>query len=230
MHDHGRRLGDHRSVRQAQRRHLGHWIDGQILGRPMLAPAGEDDLAPVGQAQFLEHRLHAEGAAVRRPVERVHRASPVGSVAEPAYTVARLRTSPGSVGEVMPRPALVAAMLACLFAGPAASAPRQPMTAGIVGSDDRRPLPEAEPTLAAIGRVNREGGGFCTGTLIAPDRVLTAAHCLWDARRQRLLPAGRLHFVAGWRRGTHAGHARATGLQHDPDLRLDASVACRWSR
>jgi protease YdgD len=122
----------------------------------------------------------------------------------------------------MPRPALVAAMLACVFAGSAASAPRQPMTAGIVGSDDRRPLPEAEPTLAAIGRVNREGGGFCTGTLIAPDRVLTAAHCLWDARRQRLLPAGRLHFVAGWRRGTHAGHARAASLQHDPALRLNA--------
>lgn len=125
----------------------------------------------------------------------------------------------------MLRHVLVAATLACVWAGPAAPAPRQPATAGIVGTDDRRPLSQAEPVLAAVGRVNRQGGGFCTGTLIAPDRVLTAAHCLWDASHRRLLPADHLHFVAGWRRGTHSGHARARLVQHDPTLRLDATGA-----
>ena len=125
----------------------------------------------------------------------------------------------------MLRPALVAATLAWVYAGPAAAVPPEPATAGVVGADDRRPLSEPEPMLAAVGRVNREGGGFCTGTLIAADRVLTAAHCLWDARRRRLLPADHLHFVAGWRRGTYAGHARAKLVQHDPALRLDATGA-----
>lgn len=125
----------------------------------------------------------------------------------------------------MIRHALAAATLAWACAGPAASAPPEPAHPGIVGTDDRRPLPAAEPELAAIGRVNSEGGGFCTGTLIAPDRVLTAAHCLWDARRHGLLRSDRLHFVAGWRRGTYAGHARAKLVQHDPALRFDGTGA-----
>jgi protease YdgD len=106
-------------------------------------------------------------------------------------------------------------MVASLWALTAAAA-----SPGVMGEDDRRPLPEADPALDAVGRVNRDGGGFCTGTLIGADRVLTAAHCLWDPRARRLIAPERVHFVAGWRRGRHTGHAVARTLQLDPALAI----------
>ncbi len=56
-----------------------------------------------------------------------------------------------------------------------------------------------------VGRVN--GAGFsartgCTGTLIAPDLVVTAAHCTRSVRGAR----PKLHFVAGWYRGRFKAH------------------------
>lgn len=111
--------------------------------------------------------------------------------------------------------ALLTLVLATL---PAAAA--SPASPGVIGPDDRRPLTRADPALDAVGRVNRDGGGFCTGTLIGPADVLTAAHCLWDPRTRRLLAPGRVHFVAGWRRGSHAGHAVAAAFTLDPALVL----------
>ncbi len=89
---------------------------------------------------------------------------------------------------------------------------------GIIGSDDRQPIASSILPWSAIGRVNRESGGFCTGVLIAPDKALTAAHCLWNSRAQRWLPPDALHFVAGWRGGTYKQHARATGFKIQPGL------------
>ncbi len=75
---------------------------------------------------------------------------------------------------------------------------------GVIGRDDREIAADA-PALRAVGRLNH-GGGFCTATLIAPDRVLTAAHCLFYPRTGRPVPADRLHFLAGYRRGAYAAH------------------------
>jgi len=52
----------------------------------------------------------------------------------------------------------------------------------------------------AVGRFDT-GTGFCTGTLIAADLVLTAAHCLFDPTTGQRLPEEAFRFGAGLRNG-----------------------------
>jgi protease YdgD len=88
---------------------------------------------------------------------------------------------------------------------------------GIEGADNRTPIETEVWPWTALGRINREIGGHCTGALIAPDLVLTAAHCLYSFKDERWTIPMEVHFVAGYHRGEFREHARAYDFTVSPD-------------
>lgn len=87
---------------------------------------------------------------------------------------------------------------------------------GIEGDDNRTAIETEVWPWTALGRINREIGGHCTGALIAPDLVLTAAHCLYNFEDERWTIPMEVHFVAGYHRGEYSEHARALAFTISP--------------
>ncbi len=88
---------------------------------------------------------------------------------------------------------------------------------GQPGTDHRIIVDSTAAPWRAVGRLNRRSGGHCTATVIAPNRVLTAAHCLWNKRTQKYIPYQALHFVAGWSKGEYLFHSKASSITPAPD-------------
>lgn len=69
----------------------------------------------------------------------------------------------------------------------------------------------------AVGRLELGGRGFCTGALVAPDLVLTAAHCLFDKATGARLDPAHIEFMAGWRNGRAAAYRSVRRAVTHPD-------------
>jgi protease YdgD len=92
---------------------------------------------------------------------------------------------------------------------PAVAAAQPAPRPGLGAAEARRAVDGAAAPWTALVRVQSEAGGQCTGVLVAPDRVLTAAHCLVAARTRAWVRPGRVHVLAGYDRGAFRGHAVA---------------------
>lgn len=79
---------------------------------------------------------------------------------------------------------------------------------------------DAGRDFAAVGRLDLDGRGFCTATLVAEDLVLTAAHCLFDRRSGARLPLAGLTFMPGFRNGSAAAYRAVRRAAVDPRYRL----------
>ncbi|MBP2230706.1 protease YdgD [Azospirillum agricola] len=103
-----------------------------------------------------------------------------------------------------------------LLLPPSRALAERPLLPG-VGSDDRRaPVPLEEAPWRSLVRVQTNLGGRCTGALVAPNRVLTAAHCLFNGRTRRFFPESSLHVLFGYARGEYSRHVTVSAIATDP--------------
>jgi protease YdgD len=123
----------------------------------------------------------------------------------------------------------VGALIALLPSGPACGP--------VFGQDSAEPnhrqtVDMAAPPWSALGKLYNSTGASCTAAAIADNQVLTAGHCLFNPRSQRLLAAASLHFLLGVKRGDYQVHALVQSYQlsrrYDPSRPIE-TLSADWA-
>lgn len=128
---------------------------------------------------------------------------------------------------------LAVALAACfggssgLKAGEATSANQRmlvPVRPGVGALDPCGRLDPDKGPWRAVGKlqvttVNRRQ--TCTGTLVGPSTVLTAAHCVFNELTQRNFTPESMHFLIGYDGSRYTGHAVGVKLETGPGFRFD---------
>ncbi|MBO0334187.1 S1 family peptidase [Sneathiella sp. CAU 1612] len=83
---------------------------------------------------------------------------------------------------------------------------------GIKGEDNRVRVRITDYPWRMIGRLNRNGS-HCTGILVGPSSVLTAAHCFWDKRQNKWSIPSAFHFVVGYEKGEVKAHTKIASFE-----------------
>jgi hypothetical protein len=96
----------------------------------------------------------------------------------------------------------------------------------------REDVDQSRYPWSAIGKVTNETGGSCSGVMIATNKVLTAAHCLYNYRGRRFVGAEAVHFLLGYRAGRYTAHARVARYEIGPGFdpqRYDETYSTDWA-